>query len=94
MSNGLAGSGSGSVSVQGDVFGEFMERWYPRRGACAVSYTHLAMAAFGIALAMHVATNLLHLRADLLRRPLAVDDLERWHTDWLHSTLGQAASVA
>ncbi len=27
-----------------------------------------AMAAFGIALAMHVATNLLHLRADLLRR--------------------------
>jgi hypothetical protein len=53
-----------------------------------------AMAAFGIALAMHVATNLLHLRADLLRRALAVDDLERWHTDWLHSTLGQAASVA
>lgn len=30
----------------------------------------------------------------LFCRPLAVDALERWHTDWLHSSELRAASVA
>jgi predicted signal transduction protein with EAL and GGDEF domain len=30
----------------------------------------------------------------LFCRPLAIDDLERWHTDWLHSNLARSAGAA
>jgi EAL domain-containing protein (putative c-di-GMP-specific phosphodiesterase class I) len=30
----------------------------------------------------------------LFCRPLAIDDLERWHEEWLHSHQPQSASVA